>query len=81
VPSYLVESYLAGSPAAVDEACRRARDAEDLPAGVRYVHTTFLPEDETVLHLFAAPSAEELARAAQRAALAHHRILEAVERR
>jgi hypothetical protein len=47
---------------------------------VRYVRTTFLPGDETVLHVFEAPSAGALARAGRLAALHYERIIEAVER-
>jgi len=79
VPSYLVESYVASS-GAVDDARERARRTADLGAGVRYVRTTFLPGDETVLHLFEAPSLAVLDEAGRRAALPFERIVEAVER-
>ena len=45
MPSYLVESYLADSPAAVAEAREHARSLDDAGAGVHYVRTTFLPGD------------------------------------
>ena len=77
--SYLVESYSGGTAAAVAEARRRARRAAELGAGVRYVRTTFLPGDETILHFFEAPSAEALDEAGQLAALQYERIVEAVE--
>jgi hypothetical protein len=79
MPRYLVESYLADSPAAVEDACTRARSIGDEHAGVRYVRTTFVPEDEIVLHMFEAPSAEALGEAGRVAALAYDRIVEAVE--
>ena len=79
MPSYLVESYLADSPQAVDDARKRARRAAELGAGVRYLRTTFLPGDETILHLFEAPSAAVLDDAGRRAALPFERIVEAVE--
>jgi hypothetical protein len=79
MPRYLVESYLADSPAAVQEARERARALGTDAAGIRYVRTTFLPEDEVVLHLFVAPSAEELGAAGRRVALSYDRIVEAVE--
>jgi hypothetical protein len=41
--------------------------------------TTFLPGDETILHVFEAPSLAALHRAARRAALQCERIVEAVE--
>lgn len=77
MPSYLVESYAAND--GVEDARKRARVAAELEAGVRYVRTTFLPEDETVFHLFEAPSLEALRRAGRRAALPYQRIVEAVE--
>jgi hypothetical protein len=40
---------------------------------------TFLPGDETVLHLFEAASPEALSEAARGAALPYDRIVEAVE--
>ncbi len=79
MPSYLVESYLADTPAALEDARERARRAAELAEGVRYVRTTFLPGDETILHLFEAPSAAVLDEAGRRAALQFERIVEAVE--
>jgi hypothetical protein len=79
MPSYLVESYLAATPAALEDARERAQRTEDLGAGVRYLRTTFLPGDETILHLFEAPSASALGEASRRAALPFERIVEAVE--
>jgi hypothetical protein len=79
MPSYLVESYLSNSAAALEDACRRARRAAERTPGVRHVRRTFIPGDETILHLFEAPSAEALDRAGRLAALALERIVEAVE--
>jgi len=79
MPSYLVESYLADSETALENARGRARRTAELGAGVRYVRTTFLPGDETILHLFEAPSADELDRAVRLAALDFEWIVEAVE--
>ncbi len=79
MPSYLVEAYLAADPTALEEARARARRTAELVPAVRYLRTTFLPGDETCLHLFDAPSAEELGEAARRAELRHERIVEAVE--
>ena len=80
MPSYLVESYLAPSVGAVDEARERARRTAELGAGVRHLRTTFVPDDEMILHLFEAPSAAALDAAGRRAALPFERIVEAVER-
>ena len=65
--SYLVESDVARSPAAL-EASRRARKMRARGA-VLYVRSTYLPGDEVALHLFEAPSIEALEEAGQRAAL------------
>jgi hypothetical protein len=79
MPNYLVEAYAADSLAAVEEARECARRVAKLGRGVRYLRTTFLPGDETLLHLFEAPSAEALDRAGRLAALRFERIVEAVE--
>jgi hypothetical protein len=78
VPRFLVESYGAASSAAFDDACELARLTAQGARGVRYVDTTYLPGDETVLHLFDAPSAEALDRAGRRAGLQFERIVSAV---
>jgi hypothetical protein len=74
MPSYIVESYAAGS--VVADQRDRARRTAELGSGIPYVRTTFLPGDETLLHLFEAMSPEEAALAAE---LDHERIVEAVE--
>jgi len=79
VPSYLVESYLANSEAAFDDARRRASRAAALGSGVRYVRTTFVPEDQMILHRFEAGSVEALEGAGRLAALPFERIVEVVE--
>ena len=79
MPNYLVESYAVDSPAALAEARERAQRAAELGTDVRYVRTTFLPGDETILHLFEAPSAEALRQAGRLAALSFERIVVAVE--
>lgn len=79
MPTYLVESYSANHGDAFAQARERALRAAELGENVRYVRTTFLPEDETLLHVFEAPSAEALRLAGQLAALAFERIVEAVE--
>lgn len=79
MPRFLVESYVATTPTAFDDACARARRTASLGAGVGYVRTTFLPGDQTVLHLFEAPSAEALDEAGRQAGLEFERIVEAVD--
>jgi uncharacterized protein DUF4242 len=79
VPRYLVESYVARSPTAADDARQRALRTAEVGSGVEYVHTTFVPGDETVLHIFDAPSQETLDEAGRRAGLEFDRIVEVVD--
>jgi hypothetical protein len=78
VPRFLVESYVADSTAAFADACEHARRTAKGNAEIRYVDTTYLPGDETVLHLFDAPSVDALDEAGRRAGLQFERIVEAV---
>lgn len=84
MPSYLVEAYLPRSRAHEARASGgRARAAaeelsrEGMP--IRYVRTTFLPDDETCFHLFEAPSVEVVEEASSRAELGHTRVVPAIE--
>jgi uncharacterized protein YchJ len=77
--SVLVESYLAKQPAALAEAIARARRAAELGDRVAYLRSTYVPADETCLHLFEAPSAAALGEAARLADLSHLRIVETIE--
>lgn len=79
MPRFLVESYVAVTSEAFDDACERARRTAERGAGVAYVHSTYIPADETVLHLFEAPSQQVLGDAAGQAELQFERIVEAVE--
>jgi Nickel responsive protein SCO4226-like len=84
VPSYLVEAYVPRSRAQDARAAgRRARVvAERLSREglhVRYVRTTFVPDDETCFHVFEAASAEAVDEVCQRAGLGSARIVPAVE--
>jgi hypothetical protein len=79
MPTYLVESYAANRPERVADVCEHARQAAELAPDVGYLRTTFLPDDEVVLHTFEASSAEALRRAVSSAGLEHERIVEAVE--
>ena len=76
---YLVEAYVPPASATLLDAQERARRTGALGSGVRYVRTTFLPGDETILHMFEAPSAEALGEAGRLAELPFERIVEAVE--
>jgi len=75
--TFIVESYAVDADAA--DAEQRARLAAEVGTGVRYVRSTFLPGDETVLHAFEADSAEALQQAVRAAELPYDRIVEAVE--
>ena len=84
MPSYLVEVYLPRSRS--DEAraaARRARAAAELLSRegvpIRYVRTTFLPDDETCFHLFEAPTLTAVEEVSRRAALGRARIIPAIE--
>jgi hypothetical protein len=84
VPSYLVEVYLPRSRSDEARAAgRRARAAaeqlsrEGVP--IRYVRTTFLPDDETCFHLFEAPTPTAVEEVSRRAALGRARIIPAIE--
>jgi hypothetical protein len=84
MPSYLVETY--ASKLRVNEARaagRRARAAAEQLSQegtrVRYVRTTFLPEDETCFHVFEAASEEAVGEACRRAGIAAGRIAPAME--
>ncbi len=84
VPKYLVEVYLprsraddarvAGSrvQAAADQLSREGEP-------VRYLRTTFLPDDETCFHLIEAPTPAAAEEVTRRAALGSARIVTAIE--
>lgn len=77
MPRFVVEAYSSGT--GIDDARALARRTAELGSGVTYLRTTFLPADETVLHVFDAPSAHVLREAGRSAALPFQRIVEAVE--
>jgi hypothetical protein len=84
VPDYCLEIYLAsGSQAALEEAAGRARAAAESSEArghsVRYLRSTYLPEDETCLHFFAAASGEDVADAARQAGLTGDRITRSID--
>lgn len=79
MPTFIVESY--GADRAVVDQRERAEQAGRLRTGIRYVRTTIVPGDETLLHLFEAVSAEALREAVAMAALGCDRIVEVVETR
>jgi hypothetical protein len=77
VPTYIVESYAVDS--IVPDQRERARLVADLGAGIRYIRTTIVPGDQTLLHLFEATSSDSLREAVSVAALECDRIVEAFE--
>ena len=81
MPRFLVESYVADSSVAFDDARERARLTAEQSTDVEYVESTFVPADETVLHLFDAPSMAALEEAGRRAGLQFERIVTAVNER
>lgn len=78
MPRFLVESYVVKSDSAFDDACALARRTAEAGQGIRYVETTYLPGDETVMHLFDAPSMKSLGAAGRSAGLQFERIVQAV---
>jgi uncharacterized protein YchJ len=80
VASFIIECYLAKRPSAVEGALARARHAAEVADGISYLRTTYIPGDETCLHLFEAPSSGVLSEAVRLAALGDVRIVEAIER-
>lgn len=80
MPTFLLEAYLPRSRAQEARAAgKRARAAaEELSregTAIRYVRTTFLPEDETCFHLFEAGSADAVAEVSRRAELGRSRVV------
>lgn len=79
----MAEAYLARSRAReLAEVAERVRAAarELTAAGtaIRYLRSTFVPEDETCFHLFEAGSAEAVNEASARAGLGAVRVVEAI---
>jgi hypothetical protein len=77
MPTYIVESY--GLERTVPAQRERAELAASLGVGIRYIRTTILPGDETLLHVFEATSSDALRQAVSFAALDCDRIVEVVE--
>lgn len=83
MPQYLVELYVARSEADTVErgASNAERAAEELTRDgtpVRYLHSIFVPDDETCLLLFEAACVDDVREAARRAGLTSDRVTEAV---
>jgi Protein of unknown function (DUF4242) len=86
MPTFVVEAYEprgrgAEALTGLEERARAAaNEVSRSGPHVRYVRTTFLPEDEICFHFFEAPSREAVLEAARKAGLADARITEVVER-
>lgn len=84
VPSYLVETYVPRVRVGeLDGLTSRAREAAEGLAregnDVRYLRSSFLPEDEMWLLWFDAPTRDLVGEAGRRAELDFARIVETVE--
>ena len=77
MPTYIVESY--GADSTVSDQQERAGLVADLGKGIRYIRTTVVPGDQTLLHLFEATSSDALRDAVSVAALECDRIVEVFE--
>lgn len=81
---YLVEVYepeLCGPDELSNGAGRARASARELTQEgrrVQYLRAVFVPEDETCFHLYEAESADVVAEVNRRAAIAFHRVVEAV---
>jgi hypothetical protein len=83
VPTYLVESYVPG--VTLEEVAAACSRAEDAAAGmrlagtsVRYLGTTFVPSEGSVLCLFEGASAQVVEEANRRAGIDFARVVEVV---
>jgi hypothetical protein len=84
VPSYLVESYVPRARGGeIGGLARRAREAAERLArewnDVRYLRSSFVPQDEMWLLWFDAPTPELVGEAGRRARLDFARIVETIE--
>lgn len=79
MPRYLLEAYVGDTASAQSEVVERASAVSSFGADIRHIRTTFVPEDQIVLHVFEAPSAGALRRAGNRAGLRFERLVEAFD--
>jgi hypothetical protein len=77
VKSYVVELELtAGDATAVERARGAAEQLTREGTPVRWVRSVYVPEEDTCLLVFEAPTAEAVDRAGRRAGLTYERIVE-----
>jgi len=80
VATFLVEHFWPGvTEAQFRAAADRVRASAGELAGLRFLHSTLVPEDEAAFCVFAADSAQLVAEAYGRAGVQFERILDAVE--
>lgn len=82
MPEYLAELYLSRSDRrallnGAESARRAAEEVTREGLEVRYVHSIFVPDEETCFFLYEAVSADAVREAARRAALPLERVSEA----
>jgi len=76
--TFIAEAYTPSGTSVAELEARARLAADELArAGtrIRYLHSIFVPEDETCFHLFEAGSADAVREAIERASLGPHRIV------
>jgi hypothetical protein len=79
MPTYLLESYGPDRDDTLADARQRALRTAEFGVDVRYLRTTYLPGEPTLLHVLEAASPDALHQAARRAELSYERIVVAIE--
>jgi hypothetical protein len=79
VEAYMPRSHAREARAAGSRARAVADELSREGTRIRYVRTTFLPDDETCFHLFEADSAGAVEEVSRRAKLGRARVVPAVE--
>jgi Protein of unknown function (DUF4242) len=80
MPNYLLELYLPRDHAVdPDELASGAKRAAEQGAGVSYLRSIVLPDEELCFHLFGAPSAATVAEVGSRLGMPFERVVEVLE--
>ena len=80
MPNYLLELYVPRDRAAdPDELARCAQRAAEQGAGVRYLRSLVLPDEELCFHVFDAATAAAVAAAGSRLGMPFERVVEVLE--
>ena len=78
--AFLVEQYWPGvTEESFELAADKVRASAGELTGIRILHSTLVPDDESAFCVFAAPSAALVAEAYRRAGVPYERILAAVD--